>query len=141
MSKSVTASRAIQKMNADINIIALEKKVCTQTEADTFHDAFFGRLDLCVNALDNIEARRYMDNRCVAQKKPLLETGTLGAKGHVQVIVPYITESYNSQRDPNESDSEIPYCTLKSFPANIEHCIQWARDKFESNFRLKPDAF
>ena len=59
----------------------------------------------------------------------------------MQVIVPYITESYNSQKDPNDSDSEIPYCTLKSFPSNIEHCIQWARDKFESNFKMKPELF
>ena len=50
-----------------------------------------------------------------------------------------MTESYNSQRDPIEAD--IPYCTLKSFPANIDHCIQWARDKFESNFTLKPTMF
>ena len=52
------------------------------------------------------------------------------------MILPNLTESYNSQRDPVESD--IPYCTLKSFPSNIEHCIQWARDKFESSFTLKP---
>lgn len=26
-------------------------------------------------------------------------------------------------------DESVPYCTLKSFPASIEHCIQWARDK------------
>jgi len=51
------------------------------------------------------------------------------------VILPHLTESYNSQRDPIESD--IPYCTLKSFPSNIDHCIQWSRDKFESNFNLK----
>ena len=31
------------------------------------------------------------------------------------------------QRDPPEE--EIPFCTLKSFPAVIEHTIQWARDK------------
>ena len=31
------------------------------------------------------------------------------------------------QRDP--PDEDVPYCTLKSFPAQIEHCIQWARDK------------
>ena len=24
---------------------------------------------------------------------------------------------------------DVPYCTLKSFPATIEHTIQWARDK------------
>ena len=30
-----------------------------------------------------------MDMRCVNSKKPLLESGTLGPKGHVQVIIPY----------------------------------------------------
>ena len=49
----------------------------------------------------------------------------MGAKGHVQVIVPHLTESYSSQRDPVEGD--VPYCTLKSFPQIIEHTIQWAR--------------
>jgi ubiquitin-activating enzyme E1-like protein 2 len=27
---------------------------------------------------------------------------------------------------------------LKSFPSNIEHCIEWSRDKFESIFTIKP---
>lgn len=51
----------------------------------------------------------------------------MGAKGHVQVIVPHMTESYTSQQDP--VDHDVAYCTLKSFPAQIEHTIQWARDK------------
>ena len=38
-----------------------------------------------VNALDNVEARRYVDSRCVTNLRPLLESGTMGAKGHVQV--------------------------------------------------------
>lgn len=54
------------------------------------------------------------------------------------MILPYLTESYGSQKDPNDADGEIPYCTLKSFPSAIEHCIQWARDKFESLFKIKP---
>jgi ubiquitin-activating enzyme E1-like protein 2 len=63
----------------------------------------------------------------------------MGAKGHVQVIVPHMTESYASQRDPPEAD--VPYCTLKSFPSTIEHTIQWARDKFANLFELKPADF
>jgi hypothetical protein len=39
-----------------------------------------------VNALDNVAARMYMDQRIVANEKPLLESGTLGTKGHVQVF-------------------------------------------------------
>ena len=69
-----------------------------QTESK-FNDAFFNSLDLVVNALDNVTARVaklsllsliieqvYMDNRCVTNQKPLLESGTLGTKGHVQVV-------------------------------------------------------
>lgn len=135
-SKSLSAHGAVLKMNPKMNVKAYEKKVCPQTEAELFTDDFFKFHDLFVNALDNVEARRYMDNRCVSNQKPLLESGTLGPKGHVQVILPHLTESYNSQRDPGEAG--IPYCTLKSFPSNIDHCIQWSRDKFESNFSLKP---
>ena len=40
---------------------------------------------MVVNALDNVAARRFMDSRCVANRKPLLESGTMGTKGHVQV--------------------------------------------------------
>ena len=42
-------------------------------------------MDLVVNALDNVAARRFMDDRCVANQRALLESGTMGAKGHVQV--------------------------------------------------------
>jgi molybdopterin/thiamine biosynthesis adenylyltransferase len=68
--------------------------------AHIFTDKFFENLTLVANALDNVKARRYVDMRCVTAKTPLLESGTLGPKGHVQVIVPYKTESYGSQEDP-----------------------------------------
>jgi len=137
-SKSLAAKNSVLKMNSNLNIKTYEKKVCVQTESE-FNDDFFQSHDICVNALDNVEARRYMDSRCVSNSKPLIESGTLGPKGHVQVIIPHITESYSSQKDPMEGS--IPYCTLKSFPSNIDHCIQWARDKFESMFTLKPTMF
>jgi ubiquitin-activating enzyme E1-like protein 2 len=104
-----------------------------------YTDKFFEGLDVVVNALDNVQARLFMDGRCVATQRPLLESGTMGAKGHVQVIVPFLTESYASQRDPPET--EVPYCTLKSFPSTIDHTIQWARDKFANLFELKPAEF
>ena len=34
--------------------------------------------------------------------------------------------------DPPEES--IPLCTLRNFPNQIEHTIQWARDKFEGYF-------
>ena len=35
-----------------------------------------------------------MDQRCLRNHVSLLESGTLGAKGHVQVILPKKTENY-----------------------------------------------
>ena len=52
---------------------------------ELFDDDFFGSLNGVCNALDNVQARMYMDQRCVYFAKPLLESGTLGTKGNVQV--------------------------------------------------------
>jgi len=73
-----------------------------------------------------------MDRRCVYYCKPLLESGTLGTKGNVQVVIPHITESYSSSQDPPEKS--IPVCTLKNFPNAIEHTLQWAREEFQREF-------
>ena len=75
----------------------------------------------------------YVDRRCVFYKKSLLESGTLGTKGSIQVVIPDVTESYSASQDPPEKS--IPICTLKNFPNAIEHTLQWARDMFEGLFR------
>ncbi|PZC85867.1 ubiquitin-like modifier-activating enzyme 1 [Helicoverpa armigera] len=130
--KSSTAARVIKRMNPDINVVAQENRVCPETES-VYDDAFFEALDGVANALDNVDARIYMDRRCVYYRKPLLESGTLGTKGNTQVVVPFLTESYSSSQDPPEKS--IPICTLKNFPNAIEHTLQWARDEFEGLFR------
>ncbi|XP_071438940.1 ubiquitin-like modifier-activating enzyme 1 isoform X2 [Hetaerina americana] len=130
--KSTIAARAVKRMNPKINIVAHENRVGTETEK-VYDDAFFENLDGVANALDNVDARIYMDRRCVYYRKSLLESGTLGTKGNTQVVVPFLTESYSSSQDPPEKS--IPICTLKNFPYAIEHTLQWARDTFEGVFR------
>ncbi|CAH1403946.1 unnamed protein product [Nezara viridula] len=130
--KAATAAKAIKKMNPLMNVIAHENRVGPETEK-VYDDAFFEDLDGVANALDNVDARIYMDRRCVYYRKPLLESGTLGTKGNTQIVVPFLTESYSSSQDPPEKS--IPICTLKNFPNAIEHTLQWARDVFEGLFR------
>lgn len=127
-------------MNPDYmnnKIISFEERVGQDTE-HVFNDIFFNHLDLVVNALDNVEARKYMDQRCVFYKKPLLESGTLGTKCNTQIVIPDLTESYSSSNDPPEKS--IPFCTLKNFPNAIEHTIQWSMDMFEGLFRVLPES-
>ncbi|CAL1539269.1 unnamed protein product [Lymnaea stagnalis] len=129
--KSSTAAKAARTMNPNIKIDAREDRVGPDTES-IFTDAFFEGLDGVANALDNIDARMYVDRRCVYYCKPLLESGTLGTKGNVQVVIPHLTESYSSSQDPPEKS--IPVCTVKNFPNAIEHTLQWAREEFEKDF-------
>jgi hypothetical protein len=51
------------------------------------------------------------------------------------------TESYASQRDPEDNAGEIPHCTLKMFPEETLHCVEWAKDLFGNLFTLQPQSF
>uniref|UniRef100_A0A8B9HZU0 E1 ubiquitin-activating enzyme n=1 Tax=Astyanax mexicanus TaxID=7994 RepID=A0A8B9HZU0_ASTMX len=130
--KSETAAAAVKQMNPSVRITGHQNRVGPDTEK-VYDDDFFESLDGVANALDNVDARMYMDRRCVYYRKPLLESGTLGTKGNVQVVIPFLTESYSSSQDPPEKS--IPICTLKNFPNAIEHTLQWARDEFEGLFK------
>jgi ubiquitin-activating enzyme E1 len=131
--KSTVAAKAAKDMNPLFNVEAHENRVGGETE-NIYNDEFFKSLDGVANALDNVDARKYMDRRCVFYRKPLLESGTQGTKGNVQVVMPDLTESYSSSQDPPEVGFGV--CTLKNYPNKIEHTLQWARDTFEELFVL-----
>ncbi len=65
-------------------------------------------MHLIISKLDVIWIRMYLlkreflnylriFRRCVTNKKPLIESGTMGPKGHTFVVVPYLSESYSNQ--------------------------------------------
>jgi len=130
--KSSTAAGAAKEMNSDLNITAYQEKVSSETE-NVFGDDFYDKLSGVCTALDNVEARLYMDQRCLFYRLPMFESGTLGTKGNTQIVVPHLTENYGATRDPPEKS--IPVCTLKNFPNQIQHTLQWARDVFEGIFK------
>ncbi|KAF2143583.1 uncharacterized protein K452DRAFT_246790 [Aplosporella prunicola CBS 121167] len=136
--KSDCAAQAVQAMNPELkgHIVTLKDRVGPDTE-HIFNEEFWENLDGVTNALDNVEARTYVDRRCVFFRKPLLDSGTLGTKGNSQVVLPGITESYSSSQDPPEQS--FPMCTLRSFPNRIEHTIAWAKDLFHTYFAGPPE--
>ncbi|TDH73614.1 hypothetical protein CCR75_004733 [Bremia lactucae] len=130
--KSVAATAAVHQMNADLKVKTFEQLVAPHSE-DIFNDGFWTDLDVVTNALDNVKARLYVDSKCVFHKLALLESGTLGTKCNVQVVIPYKTQSYADGPKDAEGDG-IPMCTLRNFPSLIEHCIEWSRAQFEDLF-------
>jgi ubiquitin-activating enzyme E1 len=129
--KSEAAVEAVGQMNPNMNVIPQQNKVGPETEK--FYDnKFYSNQFMVVNALDNIDARRFVDKKCVDNGLPLIDSGTLGVKGNVQVVVPHKSESYGSTHDPPEKD--IPVCTLKNFPHQIAHTAQYALSTFKGIF-------
>ena len=65
-------------MNPAFSATSFENKVAPETEY-IFNDDFFESLDIVCTALDNVEARLYIDQKCLFYHKPMLESGTLGS--------------------------------------------------------------
>lgn len=63
--KSTTAAAAARAMNPALRVRALQTKVAPDTES-TFDDAFWTSLTGVITALDNVQARLYVDSRCAA---------------------------------------------------------------------------
>ena len=80
--KSRAAGAMARVMNADFNVEAMELFVGPKTE-DVFNDAFWEGVDGICNALDNMEARLYVDRQSVKYEKSLLESGTMGTGGNI----------------------------------------------------------
>lgn len=82
--KSKAAADASLQMNLSLNghLTAFQDRVGVETE-NIFDDRFWEGLTGVTNALNNVDARKYVDHRCVYYQKPLLESGILGAKGNI----------------------------------------------------------
>ena len=53
------------------------------------------------------------------------------------MVIPHVTQCYGDSQDPEEQ--AIPMCTIRNFPSEIEHCIEWGRVKFDSLFVERPN--
>jgi ubiquitin-activating enzyme E1 len=127
--KSVTAAQAVRQMKPHMAIRSDLQKVGSDNLEFT-NQIMDSGLTGVLNALDNIRARRFMDEQCFKFGLPLFESGTTGTKGNTQPVVPFVTETYSNSSDP-EQEKSFPICTIKSFPNEIAHTIHWAMDQFE----------
>lgn len=127
-SKSEIAMKSIQEFKPLMNISA---HLQTVSYDNNFTDTIMsGKITGVLNALDNIKARRFMDEQCFKYGLPLFESGTTGTKGNTQPVIPFITETYSSTTD-HDIDKSFPLCTIKSYPNEIQHTIHWAMDQFQ----------
>jgi molybdopterin/thiamine biosynthesis adenylyltransferase len=76
------AKESAGKFNPNVTIEAYHDNI----KDPKFNVAFFKKFQVVFNALDNLEARRHVNKMCLAAGVPLVESGTTGFNGQVQVI-------------------------------------------------------
>ena len=143
-SKSKIACERIKNKFREINIESLQLEVSEQNE-QYFTNNFWKKQDFILIAVDNLQARKYINNQCIINEVKFLECGTFAEKASSQLVVPHLTQDYqnfgnfNSDNNNNEKKNEnelkkIAMCTLKQFPYKLEHCIELGRDNLAEYF-------
>lgn len=122
-SKSLTAVKAVGHFNLNSRLVAHHGNIM---DAKTFPLKFFSQFDVIYNALDNLEARLYVNRMALFTRIPLFESGTTGNKGQVQPIYPYLSECFHCM--PKETPKTFPVCTIRSTPSKPIHSITWAKN-------------
>ena len=128
--KSKIACEKIREINNSFNCEGLQCLVNRESE-NVFDENFWKSQDYIILAVDNVEARKYIQAQCIIYNKILINSGTTGTKANSQVIIPHKTIDYKPLQEKGES---IPECTLKNFPYLISHCIGWSKETFNDYF-------
>lgn len=127
-SKAEVAKVSALKFNPNVNIIAHHDSVIS----NDYGVNYFKQFDLVLNALDNRVARNHVNRMCLAANIPLVETGTAGYAGQVELIKKDVTQCYECQ--PKAPQKSFPGCTIRNTPSEPIHCIVWAKHLFNQLF-------
>ncbi|GMM27559.1 E1 ubiquitin-activating protein [Martiniozyma asiatica (nom. inval.)] len=122
-SKSMTAINAVEYFNHKSKLFAYHGNIMDTSQ---FPLDFFSKFTLIYNALDNLEARLYVNKMALFTKTPLFESGTTGLQGQVQPIYPGLTECFHCL--PKQPPKTFPVCTIRSTPSKPIHSITWAKN-------------
>lgn len=120
-SKSEVAKETASKFNPDVDIVAYHDNI----KAPQYDISWFSQFDIVLGALDNLDARRHVNKMCLASNTPLIESGTTGYSGNVQVIIKDKFECYDCQVKP--TPKTFPVCTIRSTPSAPIHTIVWSK--------------
>ena len=90
--------------------------------------------DVVIMALDNFNARLDLNKICLRLKKPVVEGGTVGFEGHIQIIIPEGAGIQYKDRETEINklvDTELWYITKEEYPGYFD-----AEEEIEALERL-----
>ena len=130
-SKSFCAKREALKINKDMNIQDYQLLINDNTR-DIFNDEFIEKQNILISAVDNLSARKYIDDLSTFFNKIYINSGTEGTKANSEIYYPNKSICLNNLSF--DEKKEIPMCTLKIFPTKIEHCIEFSKNVLKELF-------
>ncbi len=92
--KAKVAAERLKKMNPYCDIEWYHKPI------QELPMSLYQSCDVIIAALDNVKARMDLNTICLKLGKPMIEGGTVGMEGHVQVIIPEKTRDVNGNPIP-----------------------------------------
>ncbi|KAI9488947.1 hypothetical protein BDB00DRAFT_644379 [Zychaea mexicana] len=120
-SKAHVAKESALRFNPSVDIVSHQANI----KDPQFNVTWFSRFTIVFNALDNLEARRHVNQMCLFANIPLVESGTTGYLGQAYVIRKDVTECFDCE--PKPTPTTYPVCTIRSTPSQPIHCIVWAK--------------
>lgn len=101
---------------------------------------FYRQFQIIVLGLDSLEARRWINDMMCSLMEyeddgnvspgtniPMVDGGTEGLAGHVNVIYPGITPCFECILPLFPPQVNFPMCTLADIPRTPAHCVEWAK--------------
>lgn len=123
-SKADVAGKAVEAMVEGLGSGLQVEPIVGNVKDARFDVDWFKTYDVVCNALDNLEARQHVNRMCLAAGVALIESGSTGYNGQVQVIGKGL-ECYDCHEKPKQKSYAV--CTIRSTPDKPVHCIVWAK--------------
>lgn len=141
LSKAAVARTSALSFNPNVVINAHHASITGQS----YNVPFFEQFNIVLNALDNRQARNYVNRLCLYAKVPLIESGTAGYDGQVELILRGKTQCYECT--PKPTQKTFPGCTIRNTPSELIHCVVWGKHlfnqlfgEFDADQDVSPDA-
>ena len=130
--KSEIAVEKVKEFRQD-HSLNIKSYVGNIKDENKFGDKFYSNFDLVLNALDNNDARYYINSICFKLNIPFINSGSEGIYGIVNWHIRGLTPCFACQRIIKEEDV-IPICSIRLRPEKLEHSVAWAKILFEQIF-------
>jgi ubiquitin-like 1-activating enzyme E1 B len=125
-----------EKSKTDLQPVTYQAHHGNVCDNNKFNVHFVKQFDLVLNALDNVAARRRVNRLCLAAAVPLVEAGTTGYLGQVNVM-DKASGVACYECTTQETQKVYPICTIRSTPSEPVHTIVWSKELYKLLFAEK----